>query len=77
MPTIHAAIVKRRRAYTSEDLPWDMDESTDQPLWRYLRGGGIRAFATTSARTKRSRRQTRFLYFSAAVFALWVVFFFV
>jgi hypothetical protein len=54
-----------------------MDESSDSQLLRYLRGGGMRAFATVSSQAVRSRRQTRFLYVAAALFALWVVFFFV
>ena len=77
MPPIRTSLVRRRHAYTSVDLPWDMDETGDPQFLRYLRGGGIRAFATTSSREMRARRQTRFLMFAAAVFALWVMFFFV
>jgi hypothetical protein len=54
-----------------------MDESSESKFLRYLRGGGIRAFATTSSQMARSRRQNRFLCVAAALFALWVVFFFV
>ena len=49
MSAIRTSLVKRRHAYTSVDIPWDMDEATESHLLRYLRGGGIRAFATTSA----------------------------
>ena len=77
MPTIRTSLVKRSHAYTSVDIPWDMDEATDPQFLRYLRGGGIRAFATTSSREMRARRQTRFLALAAMAFALWVLFFFV
>ncbi len=77
MSAVRTSLVKRRHAYTSADIPWDMDESSDSQFLRYLRGGGIRAFATVSSQAVRSRRQTRFLYVAAALFALWVVFFFV
>lgn len=77
MSSVRTSLVKRRHAYTSVDIPWDMDEATDSQFLRYLRGGGIRAFATSSAHAVRARRQTRFLYTAAILFVLWVVFFFV
>ena len=77
MPAVRTSLVRRRHAYTSADIPWDMDESSDSQLLRYLRGGGMRAFGCVCSQTVRSRRQTRFLYVAAALFALWVVFFFV
>ena len=77
MSAIRTSLVKRRHAYTSVDIPWDMDEATESHLLRYLRGGGIRAFATASAQMVRARRQTRFLYVAAGLFALWLVFYFV
>ena len=42
MSAIRTSLVKRRHAYTSVDIPWDMDEATESHLLRYLRGGGIR-----------------------------------
>ena len=77
MPTIRTSLVKRRHAYTSVDIPWDMDEASDPRFLRYLRGGGLRAFATTSVQKMRSRRQNRFLLFAATLFALWIALFFV
>lgn len=77
MSAVRTSLVRRRHAYTSVDIPWDMDESSESRFLRYLRGGGIRAFATTSSLMARSRRQTRFLCVSAVLFALWLVFFFV
>ena len=77
MSAVRTSLVKRRHAYTSVDIPWDMDESSESKFLRYLRGGGIRAFATTSSQMARSRRQNRFLCIAAALFTLWVVFFFV
>ena len=76
MSAVRTSLVRRRHAYTSVDIPWDMDESTDSQFLRYLRGGGLRTFATTCAQVVRSRRQTRFLYVAAALFALWAIFFF-
>ena len=77
MSAVRTSLVKRRHAYTSEDIPWDMDESSDSQFLRYLRGGGIKVFATVNSQVIRSRRQTRFLYVAMVLFALWVVFFFV
>jgi hypothetical protein len=77
MSAIRTSLVKRRHAYTSVDIPWDMDESGESNLLRYLRGGGLRAFATTSAQMVRVRRQKRFLLVAAGLFALWTLFFFV
>ncbi len=76
MSAIRTNLVRRRHAYTSVDIPWDMDESSDPQFLRYLRGGGMRVFATSSARVLRSRRQTRFLCVAAALFTLWTLLFF-
>ncbi len=70
-------MVKRRHAYTSVDLPWDMDEASDSKFFRYLRGGGMRAFGTSSARELRVFRQNRFLIVAAVVILVWLSFFFV
>ena len=77
MSAIRTSLVRRRHAYTSVDIPWDVDESAEPQFLRYLRGGGMRAFSTTSERMVRSRRQTRFLCVAAVAFALWVAFFFI
>ena len=37
MSAIRTSLVKRRHAYTSVDIPWDMDEATESHLLRYLR----------------------------------------
>ena len=74
---VRTSLVKRRHAYTSVDLPWEMDEDGDARLFRYLRGGGMRAFGTTSAQALRTRRQARFLVFAGAALLVWAVLFFV
>ena len=58
MAALRTALVKRRHAYTSTDIPWSMDvgaegESSDLAkgnwrLFRYLSGGGMRAFGRSS-----------------------------
>lgn len=77
MSAVRTSMVKRRHAYTSVDLPWDIDEASDSRFLRYLRGGGLRTFGTTSSRELRAYRQSRFLVFAAIVFAVWLVLFFV
>ena len=42
MRTIATELVKPRHAYTSEDVPWQMDDDGGSALFRYLRGGGVR-----------------------------------
>jgi len=72
--------VKKRHAYTSEDVPWEIDAGRDgaSSLLRYLRGGGIRAFAgPSSAREARARRQDRFLRLFVVLAALWTLFWFI
>jgi len=85
MAALRTALVKRRHAYTSADIPWAMDvdvtgDGADvlrQGRWRlfhYLSGGGMRAFGRPSACELQRRRQTRFLWTAAALAVLWVVF---
>jgi hypothetical protein len=74
--TIATELVKPRHAYTSEDVPWQMDDDGGSALFRYLRGGGVRAFGRTSVQAARERRQSRFLILfgvaAAAWFLLWI-----
>lgn len=78
MGNIGTSLVRRRHAYTSVDLPWAMDEVDEgSNFLRYLRGGGLRAFATSSGRALRNRRQTRFLMFSGVLAVVWTIFYFV
>lgn len=74
---VRTSLVKRNHAYTSVDLPWEMDEEGDARLFRYLRGGGMRAFGTSSVQALRVRRQTRFLVFAGVALLVWGVLFFV
>ena len=77
MARICTSLVKRNHAYTGEDIPWDMDDSSMSPFLRYLRGGGIRAFGNPASVSVRIRRQNRFLCAMALLAVLWLVFFFV
>ena len=77
MSRIATTLVTRDHPYTSVDVPWRMDDASDSSLLRYLRGGGARAFGSSSAAEIRSRRQIRFLWIFGAISAfyavLWVV----
>ena len=63
MGNIHTELVRHDHSYTSVDVPWQMDDEGDEKLFRYLRGGGVRAFGRTSHEAERIRRQSRFLAF--------------
>ena len=71
MGKIHTELVKYDHAYTSVDVPWQMDNEEDDKLFRYLRGGGGRAFGRTSQVAERIRRQSRFLVAFAVLAVLW------
>ena len=70
---VHTTLVKRDHDYTSVDIPWHIDVDGADPLFRYLRGGGICAFGQSSHEEARSRRQTRFIVVFAALVAVWLV----
>ncbi|MBR1587626.1 MAG: hypothetical protein IJ658_04790 [Kiritimatiellae bacterium] len=86
MAALRTALVKRRHAYTSADIPWAMDVdalkdagpgSADQVKWRlfrYLSGGGMRAFGRSSGHELLIRRQTRFLWLAGALAVCWILF---
>lgn len=71
MGNIHTELVRHDHSYTSVDVPWQMDDEGDEKLFRYLRGGGVRAFGRTSHEAERIRRQSRFLVLFAALAFLW------
>lgn len=77
MSKVPTSMVKRRHAYTSVDMPWDIDEAGDSRFWRYLRGGGLKAFGTTSFKELRAYRQTRFLVVAGVMLVVWAMLFFV
>lgn len=68
---IHTKLVTRDHVYTAEDIPWQLDEDGGAALFRYLRGGGVRAFGCTSWEMARSRRQTRFLVIFSLLVVVW------
>ena len=72
--------IRTRHAWTKVDVPWDMSEDRNVGnarfgwrLFHYLRGGGLKAFGSTSLKMMRERRQSRFLALSAVLFVLWLV----
>ena len=84
MAALRTALVKRRHAYTSADIPWAIDVAAEGPrsdsakenwrLFHYLSGGGMRAFGRSSGHELLMRRQTRFLWLAGVLAALWLVF---
>lgn len=70
---IHTEFVTRDHAYTAEDVPWELDKDGGTALFRYLRGGGVRAFGRTSREMACSRRQTRFLVIFGVLAAIWFI----
>lgn len=90
MAAVRTKLVTRNHAYTSVDVPWDLDVVNDprgteqalgsnsaRRLFHYLSGGGLRAFGCSSAAVRVYRRQDRFWYFFGALVALWLVFWFI
>ena len=71
--SVHTRLVTRDHAYTSVDVPWQIDDDGEKPLFRYLRGGGIRAFGRTSQEAARARRQMRFLVIFSVLALLWAL----
>ena len=86
MAALRTELVKRRHAYTSMDIPWSMDVDAHEAdgadgaglvrwrLFRYLSGGGMRAFGRSSGQELLIRRQTRFLWLAGALAVCWIVF---
>ena len=75
MPNIRTELVKKRHAYTGEEVPWDVEARSGSTLWRCLRGGP--PAAGTSIRAAVVRRQDRFLRMALVVVAVWLIFFFI
>ena len=85
MSGIRISVVEDAHAYTRSPIPWQID--TDHAareramqgkrfgwkLFHYISGGGMRSFRRTLEEDGRSRRQTRFLVFSAALLVAWIV----
>lgn len=81
MPT---SMVGDAHSYTRSSAPWMHDQLGDGAsprsggvggrLFRYLSGGGSKAFGRTVAQEEADIRQTRFLAWSAAAALLWLFF---
>jgi len=82
---LHVNLKCDKHAYMRSREPWNIDAGREmyssiskegRPVWKlfhYISGGGMRSFRRTLEEDGRSRRQTRFLVFSAAVFVLWAI----
>lgn len=90
MSAVRTTLVTRSHAYTGEDVPWRMDAVNDLPgalspfsgrsnrrLFHYLSGCGVSGVRRGGGFGALSRRRRRFLRIAAALFAAWVVFWFV
>lgn len=71
MARIRTEFVTDEHAYTSVDIPWEIDSGNESNLFRYLRSGGVSAFGCTSHEVAISRRQTRFLVVFSVLAAVW------
>ena len=76
MNRICTELVTSEHAYTSVDVPWEIDSGKESRLFRYLRSGGVRAFGCTSHEAARNRKQTRtlvsFTFLAVIWFLLWL-----
>ena len=85
MAALRTALVRRRHAYTSTNIPWAMDvtaegaspDAAKDRLFHYLSGGGMRAFGRPSGYELLMRRQNRFLWLAGVLVACWIFFSFV
>lgn len=78
MSRMRPTFVTRSHPYTSVDVPWQIDDAQHtSTLFRYLRGGGLRAFGVTSASVARERRQRRFMWIAGIVAAVYISFLFI
>ena len=75
MAALCTELVKKRHAYTGEDVPWDVELPLGSKLWRCIRGGN--SAVGTSASAAVARRQMRFLGLATVIFALWLLFSFI
>ncbi len=72
MSDVRPFFLGRLHPYTSADVPWRMDVA-GSPLFRYLRGGGVKGLGGSSEEAVRTRRQTRFLVCFALLAVAWCV----
>lgn len=82
---LHTNLKCDAHAYMRSPEPWRIDAGEEVygaisrenrrgwRLFHYISGGGMRTFRRTLEEDGRSRRQTRFLVFAAAVFVAWLV----
>ena len=70
---IRTELVTNDHAYTSVDVPWEIDTESGSKLFRYLRSGGVSAFGCTSHEAARLRRQGRFLLVFGGLATVWLL----
>ena len=73
MAALRTELVKRRHAYTSEDVPWEiLPGKSGVAISRCIHGKGLHG---TSAHVAAERRQNRFLRLAAILAIVWLVLF--
>ncbi len=72
----HDFFLKPGHAYTADKLPWKM-VLIENRLVRYIAGGGMMAFGRTLEQDKRERRQNRFLAWTGAITAIYLILMFI
>lgn len=79
MSGIHTTIVTPAHGYTREKTPWILGEhrSVYGKLIHYLSGGGMSTFGRTIQQELARAKHIRFGIVSAAVGAVWLLFFFI
>ncbi len=79
MRAIHTIFMSAAHGYTRSKTPWILDEhkSAYGKLIHYLSGGGMRTFGRTVSQEEAHRKHVRFMGVSAALAALWLLFYLV
>ncbi len=73
---LHTSLVEDAHKYTRSTCPWILEGPTTAggKLFRYISGGGMRAFGRTIRQEEIRRRHIRFWGAAATFAALWLLF---
>ena len=75
MDSIHISTVRSPHVYTRSRTPWKLDEH-DPPksrLYRYLSGGGMRAFGRSVRQEEADEKRNRFLVAAGVFGVVWLI----
>lgn len=75
MSAIHISTVRTPHVYTRSRTPWKLDER-DAPkgrLYRYLSGGGMRAFGRSVRQEEIDQKRNRFLVAAGVLGVVWLI----